>query len=384
MYSRNERCDENHPQVLAWVLPQCDEGCHGGSAPSPRGTQNPRMEIVLVVPQDVVAQALLKPNGGVRGIVVGDIVRRLVARTIAQQMSDVVEAATAPHQYALSTRAGTECIAHALQLLTEENPRGTVLSIDGIGAFDLISRKSMLEALMRVEGGPAIMPFVRMFYGQPSSYFWEGDDGTVYHIEQGEGGEQGDPLMPLLFALGQHTALCGIDNSLGADDHLMAFLDDVYFVTFPESLRDGCGSVQQELWTHSRIRIHEGKTQVWNSGGERPEFSDVLERVAQVTDPEARVWRGSGMPTSEQGIRRGRRPFGPAGLTASPCSSRGIPPWRRASWLRCTTWKAQSRHDLQPLLPINWQEWKVLKCRRGKRCLTVSALTNLKTTSQVT
>ena len=83
-----------------------------------------------------------------------------------------------------------------------------------------------------------------------------------------EGGEQGDPLMPLLFALGQHAALCAIDSSLGADDRLMAFPDGVHVVTFPE------------LWTHSRIRIHEGKTQVWNSGGERPEFCDVLERVA--------------------------------------------------------------------------------------------------------
>ena len=98
----------------------------------------------------------------------GDILRGLVARSIAEQMSIVVEAATAPYQYALSTRARTECIAHILQTLTEDNPRTTVLSIDGIGAFDLISRKSMLEALMRVEGGPDIMPFVRQFYGQPS------------------------------------------------------------------------------------------------------------------------------------------------------------------------------------------------------------------------
>ena len=50
--------------------------------------------------------ALQKPNGGVRGIVVGDILRRLVGRTMAQQLSDVVKAATAPFQYALSTRAG--------------------------------------------------------------------------------------------------------------------------------------------------------------------------------------------------------------------------------------------------------------------------------------
>ena len=125
--------------------------------------------------------ALQKPSGGARGIVVGDVLRRLVARTIAQQMSDVVEAATAPYQYALSTRAGTECIAHILQTVTEDNPRTTVISIDGIGAFDLISRKSMMEALMRVQGGPDITPFVRQFYGQPSTYLWESEDGTAHH-----------------------------------------------------------------------------------------------------------------------------------------------------------------------------------------------------------
>ena len=52
--------------------------------------------------------ALRKTNGGVRGIVVGDVVRRLVARTVAQQLGPSVEAATAPYQYALSTRAGSE------------------------------------------------------------------------------------------------------------------------------------------------------------------------------------------------------------------------------------------------------------------------------------
>ena len=70
--------------------------------------------------------ALQKPNGGVRGIVVGDIIRRLVARTIAQQLSSAVEQVTAPFQYALSTKAGGECIAHALQALTDLNPRTTV------------------------------------------------------------------------------------------------------------------------------------------------------------------------------------------------------------------------------------------------------------------
>ena len=42
--------------------------------------------------------ALQKPDGGIRGIVVGDIIRVLIARTIAQQISKQVEEATAPHQ----------------------------------------------------------------------------------------------------------------------------------------------------------------------------------------------------------------------------------------------------------------------------------------------
>ena len=40
--------------------------------------------------------ALSKPDGGVRGIVAGDVVRRLVARTMAQHLSKAVERATAP------------------------------------------------------------------------------------------------------------------------------------------------------------------------------------------------------------------------------------------------------------------------------------------------
>ena len=111
--------------------------------------------------------ALQKESGGVRGIVAGDIVRRLVARTITQQMERAFEIATAPFQYALSTRAGSECIAHVLQTLTDTDPNATVLSIDGIGAFDLVSREAMLRGLLSVEGGDTVLPFVRQFYGTP-------------------------------------------------------------------------------------------------------------------------------------------------------------------------------------------------------------------------
>ena len=50
--------------------------------------------------------ALPKPDGGVRGTVAGDIVRRLVARTMSQQLTEDVDRTTAPFQCALTTRAG--------------------------------------------------------------------------------------------------------------------------------------------------------------------------------------------------------------------------------------------------------------------------------------
>ena len=54
----------------------------------------------------------------------------------------------------------------------------------------------MLEGLPSIEGGGSILPFVLQFYGNPSSYLWEDDEGTIHEIRQGEGREQGDPLMP--------------------------------------------------------------------------------------------------------------------------------------------------------------------------------------------
>ena len=110
---------------------------------------------------------------------------------MAKQFSKKVEVATAPFQYALSTKAGCECVAHILQALTDRDPEATIMSIDGIGAFDLISRISMLEGLLRMEDGVQLLPFVRCFYGSPSTYLWEDEMGITQHISQGEGGEQG-------------------------------------------------------------------------------------------------------------------------------------------------------------------------------------------------
>ena len=72
-----------------------------------------------------------------------------------------------------------------------------------------------------------------MFYGSPSQYLWDYDDGVSHTIPQGEGGEQGDAMMPLLFSLGQHEALQAVNQNLRHGEFLFAFLDDIVMVTAP-------------------------------------------------------------------------------------------------------------------------------------------------------
>ena len=44
---------------------------------------------------------------------------------------------------------------------------------------------------------------------------------------QGEGCEQGDPLMPLLFSFGQHRALVAVQAQLKEGEMLFVFLNDI-------------------------------------------------------------------------------------------------------------------------------------------------------------
>ena len=137
----------------------------------------------------------------------------------------------------------------------------------------------MLEELRKVPGGAEAMPFVLMFCGSSSVYLWEDDCGVVHRIHQGEGGEQGDPLMPLLFALGQHPALVAAQTRLESD-MLMAFLDDVYIVSFqePDHVGNGfagkpkCGTggeCVRKCATFSSSRWHESPTPAPGCGEDR-------------------------------------------------------------------------------------------------------------------
>ena len=81
---------------------------------------------------------------------------------------------------AVGTRAGCECVAHALQALCEVDPELTTLSIDGISAY-------ALQGFREVNG--QAVPYV-MFSDNRAHTFGRMSTTLCIPIHQGEGGEQ--------------------------------------------------------------------------------------------------------------------------------------------------------------------------------------------------
>ena len=64
-------------------------------------------------------------------------------------------------------------MAHAIESLThlDSRARATVLSIDGISAFDFLSKAAMLDGLHQVRGGDTALLYVLQSQCEPSQYF---------------------------------------------------------------------------------------------------------------------------------------------------------------------------------------------------------------------
>ena len=231
--------------------------------------------------------AILKDSGRVRGVSAGDTFRRLVGKCLARQFADPFRQAAGPGNFGLSTRCGTDGLVHLARALLEADPEQTILCIDGVGAFDHVSRARMFERLAATPALRHLLPFVRLWYASPSEAVWMDDDGVAHLVSSTEGGEQGDALMPGMFCVALGPALVEIQNRLTPGDLVVAYLDDIYVFTKPERARAAYDMVRQVLWEQCRIEVHQGKLVCWNRMGGIPPPG-----IAELSSPTNPVWRG--------------------------------------------------------------------------------------------
>ncbi len=115
-----------------------------------------------------------------------------------------------PIQHGVSTKCGTELIAHHISLTLESNPNWTALKSDVKNAFNSVGKDQIMEHVSLAF--PDLYNHVIQMYGKPSSFvFMQGSSTLIIPSEKGV--HQGDPLGPVPFATAIHPVLTKIQKS---------------------------------------------------------------------------------------------------------------------------------------------------------------------------
>eukprot|EP00731_Ephydatia_muelleri_P018894 Em0011g934a len=133
----------------------------------------------------------------VRPIAVGEALRRLVGKCLCSMLKSKAAKFFDPLQRGVACAAGAEKIAHGLRGCMDENWQAegfTVLKIDLVNAFNLVSRHALLSEC--TTHFPELLPWVSWCYSR-HPVLWH----TLGNLTSQSGVQQGDPLGPLLFSL---------------------------------------------------------------------------------------------------------------------------------------------------------------------------------------
>ena len=138
-----------------------------------------------------------------------------------------------------SPRAGTDCVGHAIRAFTDADPQCTVLSIDGVGAYDHVLRSSFLQKLHNVPSSQEVATLRKIRVRSPH-------DVCVGRWHRGQapdsssrGGRTRRPSHASAFQFGQ----------LRPEDKLFAFFDDVHVVSPPHRTRGAYSILEEAIWS---------------------------------------------------------------------------------------------------------------------------------------
>ena len=141
-------------------------------------------------------------------------------------------------------------VAHILQTFTDLDD-DTIVSIDGVGTCDLISRNAI--ARTSEDGERRSDHLTRpVLFGRTSTCLWKDEAGDTQEIHR----ERATPLMPL----GQHPAL--EQRRLRGKKKVFAFLSDIVVVCSLDRVVPVEAILREELKRHAHIDVHQCKTQV--------------------------------------------------------------------------------------------------------------------------
>ena len=175
---------------------------------------------------------LLKDNGKIRPIAVGELFYRLATKTILRVAfkPDFLE----KYQLGVGSKGGVEPIVRAVERALEgslDQKYTHITSLDGINAFNTLERSTIAEGLRK--HAKVLYRTGRWAYGSESTLL-VGD----HRLTSSSGVRQGDPLGPLFFSLGVRDLLAELSRVLGPNRRLLVYLDDIFILSTDDSALD--------------------------------------------------------------------------------------------------------------------------------------------------
>jgi hypothetical protein len=148
--------------------------------------------------------ALPKPGGsGLRPVAAGEVLRRLVAKSMLETVKDDLRGTMEPIQMGVGASMGTEILVHSVRdwLGRHANHSNKVLvTLDLENAFNALDRSAIRKSVRSY--APSLSCLVDTCYAHPSALAL-----GPRRLESSRGIQQGDPLGPALFGMSIHDAI---------------------------------------------------------------------------------------------------------------------------------------------------------------------------------
>ena len=161
----------------------------------------------------------LDKNPGVRPIGIGEVLRRIIGKTVVSHLRSDIIRSTGNLQLCTGQQSGCEAAVHSMREAFESDDTEAVLLVDASNAFNSINRKVMIHNIFIT--CPPIAVFVSNCYNQTIRLFIVGGKELLSK----EGTTQGDPIAMVVYGLSLLPLMSNIKNG----SHLihLAFADDL-------------------------------------------------------------------------------------------------------------------------------------------------------------
>lgn len=168
--------------------------------------------------------------GGIRPIAVGEVVYRLAMKAVVK--ATVKRGMLASTQFGVNTKGGVEPVIRLVdRAMKKDTPveYRYVTSLDFRNAFNTLQRKMIVSGLAK--HAPTIYRCAKWAYNDPTPLVVPGAPPSSRPLVSSEGVRQGDPLGPFLFSVAYRPIIERLQESLGSDCIVVAYLDDTYILS---------------------------------------------------------------------------------------------------------------------------------------------------------